>query len=199
MSKCQASDTLTAILLKASESQLQNSCTGFVLQRLLPALLGAGVFSDEEPQTDAKAYGRWKSRVLKRVSRVISGEQPLPADWFIPWMQALPESAQSGCRNSAAIALGLYPVNLPAPDSRQQGTIAGIDVLTREFADVLAAARPGIDGVYSTSDRKNEVQQLLDQLQELHSYILAEIVAIAAGTGIMPTYPGRLCEHRICS
>lgn len=185
MSKCPASDTLSAALLGATASHLRNmSCSTFAFDHLIPALTAAGVFHDEERADDPDEFQRWRQRVYKKVSRILSGDQALPADWFIPWMSLLPPQLRDRCQNSAAAALGIYPIKMPAIDTAQRGAKAGIDTLSREFADVISASRPAMDGSYSIDDDREELQLLQDELWDLHNRVLAEIVAIAASTGV---------------
>ena len=187
MSKRPESDTLSYVLLKATSAQLRNmSCSTFTFDYLIPALTTAGVFHDAEQAGSAEAYQRWRQRVFKRVSRIISGDQPMPADWFIPWLSVLPPQLRDRCTNSTAAALGLLPIKIPAYDELSRGAKASIDTISREFADVISASRPAMDGSYSLDDGPDALQLLQDELQELEFRVRAEIVAIAASTGVTP-------------
>lgn len=187
MGKCPEGDSLSALLITATKSQLINmSGSTFTFEYLIPALTAAGVFHDAEQTGNTDNFLRWKQRVYKKVSRIISGEQSLPADWFIPWLSVLPNQLRDRCINSTAAALGLYPIKQPDLDTAQRGARASIDTLSREFADVISASRPAMDGTYSTDDSREDLQRLQDELQDLHNQVLVEIVAIAAGTGIAP-------------
>lgn len=187
MSKRPEPDTLSDVLLKATSSQLRNmSCSTFTFDYLIPALTAAGVFHDKEQASSAEDYQRWRQRVFKRVSRIISGDQPMPADWVIPWLSVLPPQLRERCTNSTAAALGLLPIKIPAYDEFLRGAEANIDILSREFADVLSASRPAMDGSYSLDDGKEALQLLQNELQELEFRVRAEIVAIAASTGVTP-------------
>lgn len=187
MSKRQEPDTLSLVLLKATNSQLKNmSCSTFTFDYLIPALTTAGVFHDQEQASNADDYQRWRQRVFKRVSRIISGDQPVPLNWFIPWLSVLPNQLRECCTNSTAAALGLIPIKIPAYDEFSRGTKANIDMLSREFADVISASRPAMDGSYSLDDGKDALQLLQDELWELGFRVQAEIVAIAVSTGVTP-------------
>ncbi|TIT91615.1 MAG: hypothetical protein E5W55_19830 [Mesorhizobium sp.] len=187
MSKRPEPDKLSLVLLKATGSHLRNmSCSTFTFEYLIPALTTAGVFHDEEQASSADDYQRWRQRVFKRVSRIISGDQPMPADWFIPWLSVLPSQLRERCTNSTAAALGLLPIKIPAYDELSRGARAQIDTISREFADVISASRPAMDGSYTLDDGKEALQLLQNELQELEFKVRAEIVAIAASTGITP-------------
>lgn len=187
MGKCPGPDTLSTVLIGATKSILQNmSCSTFAFDRLVPALSAAGVFHDDEQTTNTDDYLRWKQRVFKRISRILSGEQAMPTDWFIPWMSVLPSKLKESCLNRTAAALGIYPIKLPTFDTAECGARAGIDVLSHEFADVISASRPAMDGAYSADDNHGDLQRLQNELYDLHNRVLAEIVAIAASTGVTP-------------
>lgn len=187
MSKRPGPDTLSAVLLTATNHQLKNmSCSTFTFDYLIPALTAAGVFHDQERAGNADEYQRWRQRVFKRVSRIISGDQPMPTDWFIPWLSVLPIQLRERCTNSTAAALGLLPIKIPAYDELSRGAKASIDTISREFADVISASRPAMDGSYSLNDGPEALQILQDELWELGFRVQAEIVAIAVSTGIAP-------------
>ncbi|ECA8972951.1 hypothetical protein ETB55_21950 [Salmonella enterica subsp. enterica serovar Omuna] len=157
--------------------------TAFVVNALAPQLQTAAVIEPEPVHGTAIEWELWRDRIVKRVSRILNGEQQLPISWLLPWLAALPADASRRCRNSLSAALGLAPLITYTPRAE---VASHIDLLSKEFADVLAAARPALDGAYSVADNAGELLQLQNELYELQQRVNAEIVAIAAGTGITP-------------
>lgn len=187
MNKCQSGDSFSALLLTATQKFLRDEdCKKFVIERLLPQLTDAGVFHDPEPEHSVDLLERWQQRVVKRIARIINGEQVMPADWIIPWLAALPISVRERCENSIATALGFQPIKMTTIDSGMRGGKAGLDVLSREFADVLSASGPAMDGEYTLSDGPEALLRLQNELRDLLLKVHGEIVAIAASTGIAP-------------
>ena len=187
MNKCQSSDRLSFLLITATQTFLQHDdCKKFVIERLLPQLADAGVFHDPEPQDCIEQLERWQQRVVKRISRIINGDQVVPADWVVPWLAALPLSVRERCENSIAAALGFQPIKMATIGTGLRGGKANIAELSREFADVLSASGPAMDGEYTLSDGPDALQRLQNELRDLMLKVQDEIVAIASSTGIAP-------------
>lgn len=181
------SDNISDLVLAATSIFLEEEdCKAFALKKLLPQLVNANLLSDPEPTSDIDAFKRWEGRVVKRITRVIKGEQLLPAAWVLPWLSALPDFIRERCKNSIAAALGFHPVKIKAFDATRCGARSGIDRLSREFADVISASGPAMDGTYSLSDGREQLQILQNELNELWLEVHAEMMAIAASTGVTP-------------
>ncbi|EIU1267161.1 hypothetical protein L3488_004158 [Salmonella enterica subsp. enterica serovar Agbeni] len=183
MCKRQLTDISGPLIDSTRQMMKQTELTDFVVNHLSPRLNRAGVMESEPVYGTAIEWELWRDRNVKRVSRIINGEQAMPVSWIIPWLDALPDGIANRCRNTLSAALGLLPVIAITP---RDGVTSGIDRLSKEFSDVLAAARPAFDGEYSVADNPTELQQLQNELYELSLRTTAEIVAIAAATGITP-------------
>lgn len=183
MCKRQLTDISAPLIDATRQMMKQTELTAFVVNHLSPRLHRAGVMESEPVYGTTTEWELWRDRNVKRVSRIINGEQAMPVSWIIPWLDALPDDTANRCRNTLSAALGLLPVIAITP---RDGVASGIDRLSKEFSDVLAAARPAFDGEYSAADNPIELQQLQNELYELSLRTTAEIVAIAAATGITP-------------
>lgn len=158
----------------------------FVKDSLLPILVANGLL--EEPE-NSDAYMRWSSSQCKRISRYLSGENELKADWVLPVLSALPESYRFSAMNQLCGFLGSYFVPIsemgkPVCHREMKSTLCD---LSKEFGDVLQKAKPAMDGVYNDDDNIEDVQIFADEIHELNSACFKELGNIYKATGVLPS------------
>ncbi|HDL7944320.1 TPA: hypothetical protein PXP79_001610 [Yersinia enterocolitica] len=190
MSKCQPRDTMSSVVIAATEQMLMQtgeSCAHFATERLIPQLEAQGLIEIGTEGVTAETYIRWRSRCIKRTERVITGETSMPADWVITWMSALSEPYKGKCQQKLAALQDLMWIRLPSYTLHSTKSIeAEIDEITRKFGEVLMHAEPAHDGVYDCKDDKHALSKLQNRLFELCAYIKREIGNIESATGISP-------------
>lgn len=187
MIQCQKDD-LKKILVDSTRSAIHTgafSASQFAVDMLFPALQEQNMINDPQPAACVNHYDRWRNRIEKRISRILDGSAPLPADWAGIWLSVLPEQIQNKARNRIAACFSLAGIPAITISGRGQ-VIARLFELSRAFADVMTASSPAQDGHYSFDDGQEALQLLQNQLAELIHGAMAEVTSIAASTGITP-------------
>ncbi|HGE8284275.1 TPA: hypothetical protein ACGD48_004786 [Serratia marcescens] len=190
MGKCPARDTMSSVVIAATEQMLSRtgeSCAHFATTRLIPALEIQGLINTGTEGVTAESYTRWRNRSIKQTERVMCGDVRMPADWLITWAASLPEPFRSECRIKMAALQGLVFIQVPRYTRRSASSVdAELDAITMKFGDMLAHAEPAHDGVYDNKDCRTAVQALQNRLFELAALVKREINNIEAATGIAP-------------
>jgi hypothetical protein len=160
--------------------------TNFVTERLLDNLIASGVWGQEP--TDADAYLKWKNTKCKQVSRILNGDSPMPANFILGWIAALPSEFKTKCMNDVCGAFGTFytPLTQYSADLNIGEMKSQLADISKEFADVLQHAAPAMDGLYNKDDDKNQVQHLSNEIFELIATCYKELGAIHLATGVLP-------------
>jgi hypothetical protein len=190
MSKCPERDTLSSVVIEATQQMLiktGESCAHFATARLIPTLEIEGLINIGTAGNTAESYTSWRNRSIKQAERVMNGSVRMPADWVFTWISALPEPFRGECQIKVAALQGLLWVRLPKYTRRTVRSVdAELDAITVKFANVLANAEPAHDGVYDRNDNQGAVLSLQNKLFELGAFVAREINNIEAATGIAP-------------
>lgn len=109
MGKCPARDTMSSVVIEATEQMLSRtgeSCAHFATTRLIPALEIQGLINTGTEGVTAESYTRWRNRSIKQTERVMCGDVRMPADWLITWAAALPEPSAANAESRWLLCRG---------------------------------------------------------------------------------------------
>ena len=134
-----------------------------------------------EPKESAERYTKYKGRVKKNVSRIMTGSQPFPAKWIDSWVAALPEQYAKQCRELIASKNG-YMDSMPDL-AGADSTKAETALMMNLFADVVATNSAAHDGVYDENDDVAEANENIDAKMRLVMELIKDVRRIHAGTG----------------
>lgn len=153
----------------------------FANEYLVPAL-ELFCLIDDAPETGDE-WLKIRNKYAKRVTRILTGESPLPYHWREAWLSSLPSNVSSGILRTSARAHGYMLVSLPTqnPDGSFDATL---DVLAGGFADVMSNAGPAFDGSYGMEDDYSQLLQLEQALMILKESATAEIERVRAGLSL---------------
>lgn len=137
------------------------------------------------PPVTADEFTKWQNTALKRITRILDEEMPLPLSWKYYWLSCLPENIKQTALNQMLANSGYMLIALPITQKiNVKDETAKIDVISRQFADVIGKSKPAMDGVYDDRDDATEVQLLQDKLMALVAACLREQTVIYNSTGI---------------
>jgi hypothetical protein len=157
----------------------------FVKNDLLPVLVANGLL--DEP-TEAAAYTRWVTSACKRISRYLSGENELKADWIFPVLSALPDDHLGKAMHELCGFFGSHfvpitPISKSVCHHEIKSTLSDV---SKEFGDVLQKAAPAMDGLYNEDDSIDEMQLFANEIFELNAACFSELGKIYQATGVLP-------------
>lgn len=155
----------------------------FTERHLMPSLSEHQLLDDAPSQADA--WEAQKERYTKRVTRILSGESPLPYEWRESWLNALPGSVSEQIIKIGARDRGFMLIRSPLPSG--PGCVdASLDVLATSFADVMQAAAPAFDGTYGPEDSLLALRALERRLAELREATTSEMNKVMSGISAHP-------------
>lgn len=159
----------------------------FIRTDLIPALISSEVSDIDEP-TDADEYEKWIHRQIKRLSRYITGENKMPADWILPAIGALPEEYKHKATIELCGMIGTHyvPITLTGLHSDKTQTQSNLANMAKEWGDVLKQSSPALDGKFDENDNPVDVQHYANEVAEAVASLMTELSAIYKGTGIEP-------------
>lgn len=164
----------------------------FASDALAPALVAAGLIEPLDQLEDAPAYLKARKAWGQRIARMFNGDGSIPLEWKWVWINEVPEPYRSSIHNELQALAGC--LNVPLPEIR---VVAGVKAAKARMGEVLqefgeyvtASAGPAADGHYSREDDTDAVKEALTKGTEAVQAILAELQALAAGSGLpLPAY-----------
>lgn len=161
----------------------------FAEKRIIEALEAEQPESErfDEKTASAKEYKSWITKKKQQVVRALDGTTSFPLHWKWLWIACLDEPYRSRCRADLLALAGVMDIPLPSsaiPQSPAGSPVrANVADLMREVADVLEAASPAHDGVYSFDDDGEASDRMCDELLDVINACTREVAAIQAGTG----------------
>lgn len=173
----------TAVWFQNSEWSMER----FAHDLLAPALVAAKLLAPLEDPLEGDVYLKQRKAWGQRIARIFHGQQPFPLEWKWAWVSQVPRPYQQEMLDDLLAMAGC--LNVPIPELR---TIAGVKATAARMGTVLgefgefvtAAALPSGDGHYSRQDCPNAVTEMLDKGIDAVQALLAELQALAAGTGV---------------
>lgn len=159
----------------------------FVKGNLLSELIKAGALG-EEP-SDVDLFQKWQKTKCKQIERILKEDSPMPADFVLAWIAALPTEFKTKCMNEACGAFGTFytPLSHLSASSKLTEMQSRLFDVSKEFADVIQHSEPAMDGVYNDKDSRESLQQLANELHELISSSFVELGSINKASGILPS------------
>lgn len=174
---------LTAEWFKNSEWSMER----FAHEALAPALASAGLIDPLGIPDDGAEYLRNRKAWGQQVSRIFHGTKPFPLEWKWLWINKVAEPYRTQILNECQALAGCMNVKLP-----EIRTVDGVlsararigEVMTDVGEFFTAASAPSGDGQYDREDCQTAAREMLVKGVEAIQAILAELHAVAAGTGV---------------
>ena len=189
--ECRENDSnLAQIVIRHTQTYLDASRVKrdeFVKECLLDNLIDSGALGQEPEAADE--FIKWQKTKCKQIERILKSDSPMPADFVLAWVAALPLPYRTKCMNDVCGAMGTFytPLSSFKDESTLTEMQSHLSDVSQEFADVLQVSQPAMDGVYNDNDRKEDVQQMANELFELQATVLVELGAIYQATGVLPS------------
>ncbi|HDI3289748.1 hypothetical protein H2666_17145 [Vibrio cholerae] len=180
--------TLSALVIRHLDAFLEETSIkreAFLKEQLLPMLVKHRLLGEPE---HAEEYAKWVNSQAKRLSRYMSGENELKADWVFPILAALPFENRKKAMLELCGFFGTHYVPISAFSGKPTGgeVEATLSAVSKEFSDVLIESAPAMDGVYNHEDNPAELLKYANELYDLTTSCFVELGKIYKATGVLP-------------
>lgn len=166
-------------------AQSNLSQSNFVHELLLPALIKAGLEKQDDHRTAAE-YLKWHTSKIRQINGILNGHTNIPLRWLWCWLEVLPEPYGVDARKGLLAQGGVLDVSVEnvsgqlEVDLNQVTNKADLPSFMREVADVMAAgASVAADGVYDSDDNPKELRALAEELSDVVSNSVTQLMAIS--------------------
>jgi hypothetical protein len=185
-----ANRTEKEVLLYQTAEWFKNSpwsVEAFAHDALAPALAAAGLIEPLGVPDDGAEYLRDRKAWGQQISRIFHGTKPFPLEWKWVWINKVAEPYRTRILTECQALAGCMNVKLPEIRTvdgvlSARARIGAVMIEVGEF--FTAAAEPSGDGQYDREDCQVAAKEMLTKGVEAIQAILAELHAVAAGTGV---------------